>query len=159
MAGLPLEEFSISPSVLGQLLHTLIPKQIENAYPNEWRKDEHKADKDVVNLLHPRFSFEIKTSSSKRHIYGNRSYTKVGEGTEKSRNGYLLAINFEKCDVYTKERRCPEITRIAFGYLEHSDWRAQKAETGQNATLTTQAYQTKLIQLYCSDDDQQPQLF
>jgi len=37
---------------------------------------------------------------------------------------------------------------IRFGWLEHSDWFGQKSETGQEAFLSQEAKENKLIVLY-----------
>lgn len=86
------------------------------------------------------FSFEIKASSQKS-IYGNRSYTKSDAG--KSKSGYYLTINFEKL---SKEN--PRILLIQMGWLDHTDWVGQKSETGQQASLTKEAKEYKLITLF-----------
>lgn len=86
------------------------------------------------------FSFEIKTSSQKS-IYGNRSYAKSDTG--KSKSGYYLTINFEKLN-----KTNPRILLIQMGWLDHSDWVGQKAETGQQASLTKEAKENKLLVLY-----------
>ena len=41
---------------------------------------------------------------------------------------------------------------IRFGYLEHVDWIAQTASTGQQARLRKEAYDNKLITLYDIND-------
>jgi hypothetical protein len=83
---------------------------------------------------------ELKTSSQKS-IYGNRSYSKSKDG--KSKDGYYLAINFEKIS-----KQNPQILLIQAGWLSHSDWVGQKSETGQQAALTKDARTAKLIELY-----------
>jgi len=86
---------------------------------------------------------ELKTSSQKS-IFGNRSYAKSETG--KSKSGYCLAINFEKISCEN-----PRILRIQFGWLDHSDWVGQRSETGQQAALTKEAKENKLITLYAAD--------
>ena len=67
----------------------------------------------------------------------------------KDKNGYYITINFEK---FPKDRsRRPEILVIRFGYLEHTDWIAQKASTGQQARLGSDVYKYKLNALYEKD--------
>ena len=83
---------------------------------------------------------ELKTSSQKS-IYGNRSYAKSDSGKVKS--GYYLAINFEKISINN-----PKILLIQMGWLDHADWRGQKSETGQQASLTKEAKDSKFIILY-----------
>ncbi|HFC7940318.1 ScaI family restriction endonuclease [Neisseria meningitidis] len=42
----------------------------------------------------------------------------------------------------------PEIKIIRFGWLDHTDWIAQTAATGQQARLSPEAYRSKLKILY-----------
>ena len=65
----------------------------------------------------------------------------------KDKNGYYIAINFEK---FTSPTKRPQILKIRFGYLEHVDWIAQKAATGQQARLSPVADKHKLITIYPS---------
>lgn len=135
-----------SPQILGNYLHELIPIYFENKYPNQWRKDSTKLDKDLVCIKNDNYSIEIKTSSSKNSIFGNRSYgIQSDKQNTKKKEGYYLAINFEKC---SKNVEKPDITLIRFGWLNHSDWISQTAETGQQSSLSKEAYNYKLIELY-----------
>ena len=84
------------PQILGALLHELIPLELQSRYPRIWRVEATSADKDVVHLSNPRFSFEIKTSSSASSIFGNRSYAQGSEAGKKDKAGYYLAVNFQK---------------------------------------------------------------
>ena len=43
-----------------------------------------------------KYSVEIKTSSNKSKIFGNRSYAQKSENEKKDKSGYYLAINFEQ---------------------------------------------------------------
>lgn len=135
-----------SPQILGNYLHELIPIYFENKYPNQWRKDSTKLDKDLVCIKNDNYSIEIKTSSSKNSIFGNRSYgIQSDKQNTKKKEGYYLAINFEKCSESIEK---PDITLIRFGWLNHSDWISQTAETGQQSSLSKEAYNYKLIELY-----------
>ncbi len=131
-------DMNISPQATGALLHDVIPEYITKNVSG-FRKGVGK-EKDVVCEYDDVFSFEIKTSSQKS-IYGNRSYAKSDTGKDKS--GYFLAINFEKISANT-----PRILMIQMGWLDHSDWIGQKSETGQQASLTKEARQNKLVVLY-----------
>jgi len=132
---------SLSPQAAGALLHDVIPAYIAKNVPG-FRKGIGK-EKDIVCESDDYFSLELKTSSQKS-IFGNRSYTKSGTG--KSKSGYCLAVNFEKID-----HENPQILRIRFGWLDHSDWVGQKSETGQQASLMKEAREYKLITLYKAD--------
>jgi hypothetical protein len=84
------------PQIMGFFLHELIPLQLESEYPAIWRRNAIASEKDLVYIPDDTFSIEIKTSSSSRSIYGNRSYAQVGQSSRKAKSGYYLAINFQK---------------------------------------------------------------
>ena len=133
-----------SPQILGNYLHLLIAAALEKAHPTTWRREQEKNDKDVVCLTNDKFSFEIKTSSQKK-IFGNRSYGQAENSSGKSKSGFYAAILFEKC---TPDHPQPTLKRIKFGWIDHTDWKAQAAETGQNSTLAPNAWNLKLKDLY-----------
>ncbi|MGV8980528.1 ScaI family restriction endonuclease [Clostridium sp.] len=135
------------PQVMGNFLHELIPYKLKQCYPELWRKDNSKNEKDLVYIPDSNFSIEIKTSSHPSGIYGNRSYAQLGNQSGKSKAGYYLAINFEKFDeedIYY----VPKIRRIRFGWLEHTDWKAQESATGQQAKVTPDAKKYKMKEIY-----------
>jgi len=68
-------------------------------------------------------------------------HIKSDSGKEKS--GYYLTINFEKISA-----KDPKILLIQMGWLSHADWRGQKSETGQQASITKEARSNKFITLY-----------
>lgn len=129
------------PQIMGFLLHELIPLELESRYPNEWRIDEAKDDKDCIYIQDDFFSFEIKTSSNATKIFGNRSYAQSSSGGRKAKNGFYLTVNFEKFD---KTGEQPNIKLIRFGWLDSTDWRGQKAATGQQSNLPREVYEGKL---------------
>lgn len=135
-----------SPQIMGNYLHMLIAAILTERYPNDWRGEIDKSDKDVVFVSDENFSIEIKTSSQ-NSIYGNRSYGQENSDNNsgKKKYGYYLAVNFEK---FTPTNKTPKIKRIKFGWLDHSDWKAQTAATGQNSTLDSDAWNHKLKTLY-----------
>lgn len=145
-----INDIGASAQTLGSLLHSVLPSVVDRISNMTWRKESHKADKDIVCVSNDRYSFEVKTSSDKNKIFGNRSFAQeTGNNDDKtSRDGYYLAINFEKTKEAARLSRKPEILKIAFGYLEHSDWIAQKSSKGQAAYLSPTTYQTKFITLY-----------
>ncbi len=139
-----------SPQILGNYLHELIPIYFEKKYNGKWHKDKTKNDKDLVCDFNDFYSIEIKTSSSKKDIFGNRSYGIQSEAENtKKKQGYYLAINFEKC---TEDKEKPDITLIRFGWLEHSDWISQSAQTGQQSRLSKESDSLKFIVLYEKKD-------
>lgn len=132
------------PQIMGFLLHELIPLRVMIDYPKLWKKEEEASDKDLVYLPDVTYSTEIKTSSDKRNIFGNRSYGKSSKNSKKEKSGYYLAVNFEKFG----ESKTPKIRLIRFGWIDHSDWISQKAESGQQASLGDNANRYKLIEIY-----------
>ena len=141
--NLLIREMRLSPQATGALLHDVVPEYIEKNITG-FRKGSGQ-EKDIVCEYDNFFSIELKTSSSQKSIYGNRSYTKSDSGKEKS--GYYLTINFEKISV-----KNPKILLIQMGWLDHTDWRGQKSETGQQASLTKEARDGKFIVLYEYDE-------
>lgn len=135
-----------SPQIMGNYLHELIPALMSKRHPDVWSREKTKEDKDLVCLSDNDFSIEIKTSSQNK-IYGNRSYGQENSDNNsgKKKYGYYLAINFEK---FTATNHNPKIKRIKFGWIDHSDWKAQTAATGQNSTLDNDAWNYKLMLLY-----------
>ena len=115
------------PQIMGFLLHELIPLEFSARYPKLWRGDESSSEKDLVYIPKPEFSLEIKTSSHKRQVFGNRSFAQPSTDSKKNKAGYYLAVNFE---AFAKTHAKPHIRRIRFGWLDHDDWVGQKAATG-----------------------------
>ena len=133
------------PQVMGFLLHELVALELAARHPDKWRGEQAGDDKDLVYVPDGRFSVEIKTSSDKAHIYGNRSYAQESSSAKKSKTGYYLAINFEK---FSKTNHHPKITMIRFGWIDHADWQGQAAATGQQARLDPVVEGAKLVVLY-----------
>lgn len=138
-----------SPQILGNYLHELIPVILAKKYPKNWRKEYHKEDKDLVYIPNENYSVEIKTSSNANNIYGNRSYGQEHsvKNSGKSKAGYYICVNFEKFDSKHPEN-VPSIKKIRFGWIDHTDWKAQAAETGQQSSLDKFARDNKLKLLY-----------
>jgi len=137
-----------SPQIMGNYLHELIPVLLSRRFPEKWRKELVKEDKDVVYIPNPFYSVEIKTSSNPNNVFGNRSYGQENSenNSGKSKSGYYITVNFEK---FTKNpNHKPKIKKIRFGWIDHDDWKAQKSETGQAAPLSIEARDHKLILLY-----------
>jgi len=133
------------PQIMGYFLHELIPLEFSRQNPGLWRKERSASDKDMVYIPNNYFSVEIKTSSNPKSIFGNRSYSQMGDATKKDKSGYYLAINFEK---FATEKGQPNIVLIRFGWIDHLDWAGQKSATGQQARLSRQVEEHKLFQLY-----------
>lgn len=141
------KEIHPAPQIIGFLLHELIPYKLSQLHPGIYKVGTEKHEKDIHCIKDDSFSVEIKTSSHASSIYGNRSYAQQNaEKTKKNKNGYYLTINFVKFSASAKVR--PEISIVRFGYIEHTDWRAQRSETGQQASLSLDCYKYKLKVLY-----------
>ncbi len=133
------------PQIMGFFLHELIPVYLSKENKNYCRGDAN-SEKDIHCKTNIDLGIEIKTSSDKSKIFGNRSYAQPStNGKKKNKNGYYLAINFEK---FTTQTTHPEILLIRFGYLEQTDWIAQDSPTGQQARLGSDTYNKKFVVLY-----------
>lgn len=133
------------PQVIGALMHELIPAEMAATYPKEWRGEADAGDKDIVYIPDDLYSIELKTSSNPTRIFGNRSYAQKPSQGKKGKDGFYIAVNFEK---FSKKVTRPEILVIRFGWLDHTDWRGQKAESGQQASLSPETYDLKFKTLY-----------
>lgn len=138
-----------SPQILGNYLHELIPVVLESRYPGQWTRDIEKKDKDLVYIPDHRFSAEIKTSSNPNNIFGNASYGQEdsASSSSKSKDGYYLAVNFEKF-IPGNSEFVPQIRKIRFGWLDHADWHSQAAASGQAATISPVVRDNKLLLIY-----------
>ena len=143
------KEIFPEPQIMSFFLHELVAHNLSLKYPEVYKVGAPKKEKDIHHITDPSLGIEIKASSNKDKIFANRSYAQPSSGTEeKDKNGYYIAINFEK---FSTSREKPMIKLIRFGYLEHEDWIAQKSSTGQQAHLSSLAYKYKLITLYSSE--------
>jgi hypothetical protein len=140
------KNFFPQPQIMGFFLHELVPIELEASYPSKWRRGAAASEPDAVCILDPSNSFEIKTSSSRGGIFGNRSYAQDGSGRKKKHGGFFLAVNFQGFEAAAPLR--PEVTLIRFGWLDPADWIAQRAATGQQARLTKEAKAYKLLRIW-----------
>lgn len=129
---------------MGLFLHHLIPEEIAKVAPG-WRRGRPPSEKDAFFPRDPAMSIEIKTSSHPRDIFGNRSYAQPPTAMSRPKDGYYLAVNFGRFG--SADAAVPAITRIRFGWLDHTDWVGQNSQTGQRAHLTTDAKAHKLVDL------------
>lgn len=137
-------DVKFSPQMMANFLDELIPVELAERYPDLWRRQAAKVEKDLVNIVDDFFSTEIKASSSSNDIFANRSYAQPSEPGTKPKDGFYIAINFEGFGASAT----PQLTRIKLGWLDHTDWLPQRSATGQQARLTPEAKRYKLIQLY-----------
>lgn len=135
------------PQIIGAILHELVPAELAARYPQHFRKEVYADDKDIVCIQNDFFSIELKTSSNATKIFANRSYAQQSTIGKKSKDGYYIAVNFEK---FSAENPLPKILNIRFGWLDHSDWRGQISSSGQQANLAPETYQLKFKTLYTS---------
>lgn len=132
------------PQIIAFFLHELIPLELQTRYPDLWRPEAAARDKDIVYISDEFYSVEIKTSSHPSQIFGNRSFAQEAVGNKKSKSGFYLAINFDKV---VRANHAPCLRRVRFGWLDHSDWVGQAAETGQQARLSPEVERGKLFVL------------
>ena len=140
------KEIKPAPQIMGFLLHALIPLELAVAHP-DWRADLTSGEKDLVHVPDMRYSVEIKTSSHQSQIFGNRSFgvDNPGKG-KKAKDGYYLTVNFEKWS--SAVGRQPKVLLVRFGWLDSTDWVAQRAETGQQSALPSAVDNYQLLTLY-----------
>lgn len=149
-------DFFPRPQIMAYFLHELVPLELARRHPDVWRRERASDEKDLVYIPNISFSVEIKTSSHASRVFGNRSYAQQTTTDKKEKSGYYLTINFESfyqlrtvqgVRTYV-ERPNPQITSIAFGWIDHSDWTGQNAPSGQQASLTAEAYAHKLVRIF-----------
>ena len=140
-----LQDIRPKPQIMGFFLHELVSHRIGEDNTKEWRKEKTADDKDVVCIFNQSYSFEIKTSSNKNRIFGNRSYSQETQSNKKSKSGFYLAINFE---AFNDKNNIPRVRLIRFGWIDHEDWQGQIAASGQQARLSTDVETKKLLTVY-----------
>jgi len=133
----------------GVLLERLIIYHLQRLDP-KWSGGKNKAHKDVVFAEDERFSFEIKTSSSRSGLYGNRSNGHRAEARLKHRTGYYLVVNYK---LPTEEDTRKWLWRIRFGWIDDEDWKGQSQPTGQQASVSRHVASLKLVTLFSSDGE------
>ena len=144
------KEIFPTPQIMSFFLHELVAHYLSLQYKGIYKVGTSKNEKDIHHITNQLLSVEIKASSHDSQIFGNRSYAQADSGKgQKDKNGYYITINFE--NFLGSNTRRPEILRIRFGYLEHTDWVAQKSPTGQQARLKQEVYKYKLKTLYERD--------
>jgi len=139
-------EIKPNPQIMGFLLHALIPLELAKSQP-QWRAELTAQDKDLVYKPDDTYSVEIKTSSHPSQIFGNRSFgvDNPGKG-KKAKDGYYATINFEKWP--KNDIRLPRILLVRYGWLDHTDWVAQSAQTGQQSSLPADVDNKQLLIVY-----------
>ena len=117
-------------SVIGTLLEFFLARRL-NAH--DFRKQQKKHEPDFVHRKRAHFNFEVKSTSSKTSVPGNRV-----AATDSHKEGtFLLAINYCAREI--------QPVRVRFGWVQPSDWVAQRGN-GQQASLSKEACD-RLIEL------------
>jgi hypothetical protein len=136
-----LDEVELPATVVGYFFQKLFAHELKSRYPNIWKSEEQKSDKDLVNIQNPYFSTEMKSSGQLGYaLFGNRSYNQISESSSmsgKDKSGFYITLNF-----YQKT-----ITLLRVGWIDQDDWVPQGAATGQAAVLKPEVYQYKLIEI------------
>lgn len=128
----------------GVILERLIAIQLSKAAAG-WRPGNRKTEKDIVCMKDPSYSFEIKTSSSKSGLYGNRSTGHISLTRTKVRTGYYLVLNYM---LPTEDSPFKGIQSIRFGWIDDEDWKGQAKPTGQQASIGADLAGKKLKTLF-----------
>jgi hypothetical protein len=137
------QDIFLPAQATGIILEKLIAVHLANEY-SEWRGGKTKQEKDIVNTINYRYSFEIKTSSSKSGLYGNRSTGYRSDHRTKYRTGYYLVINYK---LPTEDDLSYHLWKIRFGWIDDEDWTGQKQASGQQASVGKKLAELKLITL------------
>ena len=128
----------------GIIIEKLIAVHLHNTNPL-WRGGISKTEKDIINTQDDHFSFEIKTSSSKNGLYGNRSTGHQSDYRTKNRAGYYLVVNYK---LPKEDHTIHYIRKIRFGWIDDEDWIGQLKPTGQQASIGAKLARLKLITLF-----------
>lgn len=128
----------------GVMLERLIANELKRR-DARWLGGIAKADKDITFKDNARYSFEIKTSSSKNGLYGNRSTGHRAEGRKKYRTGYYLVVNYK---LPTQDDPTKWLWLVRFGWIDDEDWTGQAQPTGQQASVSKDVARGKLVTLF-----------
>lgn len=137
-----ISEVELPATVVGYFFQRLFSHELSSRYPGEWKGEELKSDKDLVHIINPNFSTEMKSSGQLGYsLYGNRSYNQQSEtpgvGGRKDKSGYYITLNFFG----------QAMTLLRIGWIDQDDWVPQGKQTGQAAVLKPEVYQHKLINI------------
>lgn len=133
----------------GVMLERLIANELKRQ-DSRWSGGTTKTDKDVTFKENALYSFEIKTSSSKKGLYGNRSTGHRAEGRKKYRTGYYLVVNYK---LPTQDDPKKWLWLVRFGWIDDEDWTGQAQPTGQQASVSKEVARGKLVTLFSSDGE------
>ncbi|MDA8444815.1 ScaI family restriction endonuclease [Paracidovorax valerianellae] len=141
IVGFPIAEIDPPATVIGYMFEKLFAKELAKRLPGAWRGGIG-SEKDLHCLQDQALSVEMKASGQLGYkIFGNRSYGQVLENADaakKDKSGYYITVNF-----YGQT-----LTLLRFGWIDASDWQAQKSATGQMAGLPSEVYEHKLLPIF-----------
>lgn len=137
------QDIFLPAQATGVILEKLIAVILTNSYSG-WRGGKTKQEKDIIYINDNCYSFEIKTSSSKNGLYGNRSTGHRSSDRTKYRTGYYLVINYK---LPKEDNLSRQLWKIRFGWIDDEDWLGQNKPTGQQASIGAKLARLKLITL------------
>jgi hypothetical protein len=136
-SSLALVDIDPPAQIVGHFFEKMVAHLLAERYPRTWKGGTQKGEKDLVCLSDERFSIESGQLGLK--VFGNRSYAQENTNGQASvrlaKSGYFLTANFHGT----------ALSLLRFGWIDHSDWRAQTSPTGQMAGLGSDVYRRKLI--------------
>jgi hypothetical protein len=138
-------DFELPAQAIGVILEKLITFRVAETGP--WRGQSCKSEKDVVHTVDLQKSFEIKTSSSSRGIYGNKSTKSAAQHKSKDRDGFMLAVNY---DIPSMNAPAGKLRLIRIGWITDDDWVGQKSNTGQQAYIPAPIAKSKLKEIFAA---------
>lgn len=145
-----ISEVELPATVVGYFFQKLFSHELKNRYPLAWKGEGLKSDKDLVNIVNPHFSTEMKSSGQLGYsLFGNRSYNQQSETSGfsgKDKSGFYITLNF-----YGQT-----MTLLRLGWIDQDDWIPQGAQTGQAAILKQEVYEHKLVPIIGSYMRQSP---
>lgn len=129
-------------TVIGYFFEKLLARVLSKRFPGVWRGVAGKDEKDLVYIPDLSKSIEVKASGQLGlKIFGNRSVGQTSTTTRAAakpeKSGFYLTVNFYETT----------LTLLRFGWIDHSDWTGQAAQTGQMAGLPSYVYEKKLVAL------------
>jgi hypothetical protein len=137
------QDIFLPAQATGVILERLVATHLARHH-TDWRSGTTKGEKDIVCLTNATFSFEVKTSSSKSGVYGNRSTGHRANSRTKYRSGYYFIINYK---LPTLENPDKFLRRLRFGWIDDEDWVGQSQPTGQQASISREVTTLKLVTL------------
>jgi len=136
--AISINDLPLPATVIGYFFEKLFAKKLSDLTGQQWRGG-HGGEKDLVCVADPSLSIEIKASGQMGlKIFGNRSFGQElmpGSSGKKEKSGYYITVNFYGT----------KLSLIRFGWIDGSDWQAQKSATGQMAGLGPAVYKGKLF--------------